>query len=185
MEEVGKNLQKRVYELEEEIYRLKLEKAIVVPTESMYRTKAEYDSLRAHCNKLFKEARKLDERYRKIEKINSDLQYYIQELMIILDDLEIDYEKNGLNDVWKKIEDPGIIEMYETFVETADSKKKEKFKQRTLDNMVPFARFTMARRLEVEEDDIRNLNFDELIKSPIFVLFLKEELKFNIFAMNF
>lgn len=84
-----REMERRIAELEETVYRLKLEKTIILPTADFYKTKMEYDALRE----------KLGCSMREINKLRSDIIVKNNKIVIAekeLKDLKMLLRENGI-----------------------------------------------------------------------------------------
>lgn len=81
------NLRTEIEVLEEQLYRMSLAKAVIVPTDDLYRTKAEYDTLREFNAQLTKSLREAE---RKLSILSERNNILIKKVI----DLEMQLERN-------------------------------------------------------------------------------------------
>lgn len=67
------NLRTEIEVLEEQLYRMSLAKAVIVPTEDLYRTKVEYDTLREFNAQLTKSLREAERKLHVLSERNNIL----------------------------------------------------------------------------------------------------------------
>lgn len=84
-------LRKEIGVLEDELHRMSLAKAIIVPTDNLYRSKEEYDTLREYINSLTSSLNEANERANMLYERNSIMRNRIIELEKELENLEGKY----------------------------------------------------------------------------------------------
>lgn len=67
--------------------------------------------------------------------------------------------------------------MYDTFIEEGTEEDKETYKRKALDNMVAFARQTLAKTLKLTEKDLPEVPVERLLKSAVFIPFFKSTVR--------
>lgn len=82
------NLCKEIEVLEEQLYRMSLAKAVIVPTDDLYRTKAEYDAIRDFNKSLTKRLREAE---RKLSNLSERNKILIKKVI----DLELQLEEKN------------------------------------------------------------------------------------------
>lgn len=82
------NLRKAIDVLEEQLYRLSLAKAVIVPTDDLYRTKEEYDALKDFNKNLTKSLREAERRLTILSERNSILTKKVIDLELELENIK-------------------------------------------------------------------------------------------------
>lgn len=81
------NLRTEIEVLEEQLYRMSLAKAVIVPTDDLYRTKAEYDTLREFNAQLTKSFRAAERKLSILSERNNILIKKVIDLELKLEDI--------------------------------------------------------------------------------------------------
>lgn len=178
-------MQKQIAVLEDELYRISLAKAIIVPTDNLYRSKEEYDNLRKHLNETHAEMESWRNKAWKLAQENKDLNCRIVEIISKLGADDLDKLKERVCRKYDlRLCDEAFEQIYQQYLNTATQEDKELRKELVLKKMIPLARQTVAKSLKTDEMSLESLSLEELIISPVFELFLKHEMLFY-FEMGF
>lgn len=80
------NLRTEIEVLEEQLYRMSLAKAVIVPTDDLYRTKAEYDTLREFNAELTKSLREAERKLSILSERNNILIKKVIDLELLVEE---------------------------------------------------------------------------------------------------
>lgn len=84
------NLRTEIEVLEEQLYRMSLAKAVIIPTDDLYRTKAEYDTLRESNAQLTKRLREAERKLSVLSERNNILIKKVIDLELLLEEKNSD-----------------------------------------------------------------------------------------------